>query len=198
MVNYLNNSYCDPRETIPSEAVNEQNKYRYFNQPIEQIPGFNSSQPQVLCHSPEPYVGLFWASLECYSPVDCIDLQKTSLVATKKSIGVFKIFDSNDVCSVPLAYCSGDTPPPTDTPTATPTATPTPTPTVPADDNPMDPVPADPETGSCPIGFDCMYINPSTDLCVCCPSGWYICTAGGNPAYGMCVPPGYRCTSISI
>ena len=38
-------------------------KYRYFNQPIEQIPGWKTEDYQFLVHSPN--CGLQWISIEC-------------------------------------------------------------------------------------------------------------------------------------
>jgi hypothetical protein len=35
--------------------------FRYFNQPIEQIPGFNAQLPQVLAHRPNS--GLQWVNV---------------------------------------------------------------------------------------------------------------------------------------
>ena len=207
MVDYANgsNDFCE-NGAIPGEVCLPK-VYRHFNQPMEQIPGFNSSKPQVLCHSAPsascPYVGLFWASLECYDVVDCISLTSEALVATKKTIGVFKVFNSTAYCSVPLVECSGNPPPPTDTPTDTPTATPTPTPTptAPLDDNPISPIIGDGEE-LCPEGFYCYNVNPDSGLCNCCPDTdginppWIICTNPGNPAYGLCVPYGYNCTTV--
>lgn len=48
---------------------------RYFNQPIEQIPGYNKDIPQVLCHATGTFTGdypengLFWATFKCQKVV---------------------------------------------------------------------------------------------------------------------------------
>ena len=52
------NTECEKLFGAPPEK-----KYRYFNQPIEQIPGWKSGDYQFLVHSPN--CGLQWLSIEC-------------------------------------------------------------------------------------------------------------------------------------
>lgn len=48
-------------------------KYRFFNQPIEQIPGFDPDRPQILAHGANG--GLVWHNVnKCLPVVTCISL----------------------------------------------------------------------------------------------------------------------------
>lgn len=50
--------------------------YRYFNQPIEQIPGWDSSKPQILFHAKD--AGLIWVGIQCLPVVTCVQISGVS------------------------------------------------------------------------------------------------------------------------
>jgi len=81
--------------------------HRYFNLPIEQIPGWDSTKDQILVHGDD--AGLYWANLECLSVVTCIKLESNTLIAERKNIVIVKAFDT-DNCSIEVQEC----PPPTE------------------------------------------------------------------------------------
>lgn len=83
-----------------------QDKYRYFNQPIEQIPGWESDKPQFLVHRPN--CGLQWISVsECLDVVTCIKLEGGYLKADLRNIVVLKDFDAQepDSCKIETTDC---------------------------------------------------------------------------------------------
>ena len=84
-------------------------KYRYFNQPIEQIPGHNDNVPQILVHRPNG--GLQWATIDkCLNVVTCIRLEETELKIERRSIVVLKDFDvadTDDCPNIEVIACSG-------------------------------------------------------------------------------------------
>lgn len=52
-------------------------EYRYFNQPIEQIPGFEGSKAQILFHTANK--GLYWQTVpECVEVTKCIKIESAS------------------------------------------------------------------------------------------------------------------------
>lgn len=108
---------CAPETAIPGYQAVAAMPLRYFNQPIEQIPGYNKKYCQVLCHSSEEgggdEIGLYWANVKCVEVVKCIQIIGSELVAKFKTIPVFEEFDSTNYCSVPLTYCdpAADVPP---------------------------------------------------------------------------------------
>lgn len=73
---------CSPDPFTP---VGEK-PYRYFNQPIEQIPGWDKNQPQVLVHSINN--GLMWKSVECLDIVTCIKLENNELKIERRNITI--------------------------------------------------------------------------------------------------------------
>lgn len=88
---------------------NPKKKYRYFNQPIEQIPGYEESQPQILVHGTS--CGLQWFTLDqCLPVVTCIKLESEELVIERKRLVVIKDFDipadeSGDCENIPVTEC---------------------------------------------------------------------------------------------
>lgn len=77
--------------------------YRYFNQPIEQIPGFDKQAAQVLVHRPS--FGLQWVSLDqCLPVVTCLNLKEDRLSAERRKILVIKDFDADD-CDIDITKC---------------------------------------------------------------------------------------------
>lgn len=51
------------------EISGSSSPYRYFNQPIEQIPGWNKDEPQILFHGKNH--GLVWVNIQCVPVVTC-------------------------------------------------------------------------------------------------------------------------------
>ena len=53
-------------------------KYRYFNQPIEQIPGWNPSKSQILFHGANG--GLYWETItdDCVEVTKCVKVETDS------------------------------------------------------------------------------------------------------------------------
>jgi hypothetical protein len=91
-----------------SEAPSK--KYRFFNQPIEQIPGYEEASPQILVHSKN--CGLQWHTVECISLVKCIRLESTELKIESRKVAIIRdIEDSTDCSGIPLAECSSGTTP---------------------------------------------------------------------------------------
>lgn len=58
--------------TMPEGSGN----YRYFNQPIEQIPGWNANKPQILFHGKN--AGLVWSDIQCLPVVTCVQITGVS------------------------------------------------------------------------------------------------------------------------
>lgn len=65
--------------------------YRYFNQPIEQIPNWQSSVGQILVHHDNG--GLMWKNTECLDVVTCIKLSSSGLVIERKNVMIITMFD---------------------------------------------------------------------------------------------------------
>lgn len=82
-------------------------KYRFFNQPIEQIPQYDANVAQMLFHAAGG--GLVWQSVPsgCVDVVQCIKLDTSSseysLTTTQKTIRPLQILDDPDPtgCIVP-------------------------------------------------------------------------------------------------
>jgi len=89
-------SECDNVDKIfEAPESDSDKKYRYFNQPIEQIPGYKEEKPQILVHRPN--CGLQWVSLDqCLPVVTCLKLESEELVIERRSIVVIKDFEAND------------------------------------------------------------------------------------------------------
>jgi len=99
-------SQCTNVEQI-FDAPEDDRKYRFFNQPIEQIPNFKPNEPQILVHRPNG--GLQWATIDkCLNVVTCIRLEETELKIERRSIVVLKDFEAIDDCpNIELTACSG-------------------------------------------------------------------------------------------
>lgn len=102
---------CSNTNTIiPSTAL----KYRFFNQPIEQIPGFDITKPQILAHAPN--CGLMWFTIDqCLEVVTCLSLQTDKLKVTRNNVVVIKDFGilaGDTACDIPLTNCPTNSPSP--------------------------------------------------------------------------------------
>jgi len=81
---------ADLEDIFPDPEPKE--KYRFFNQPIDQIPGYKESEPQILVHRQN--CGLQWFTLDqCLPVVTCIKLESEELVIERKKVIVIKDFD---------------------------------------------------------------------------------------------------------
>lgn len=78
--------------------------YRYFNQPIELIPGWDQSKDQVLVHAKDS--GLIWVEIVCLPVVTCIRLDALNgkLVAERRNVSIIKDFDEIS-CTIPVTGC---------------------------------------------------------------------------------------------
>jgi len=97
-------SSCDFNEIIldPSEK-----KYRYFNQPIEQIPKWEEDKFQILVHPPTG--GLHWLTIEeCVNVVTCLTLDGCIIKPTLTPIATIKFFDpeNSEECDIDISECS--------------------------------------------------------------------------------------------
>jgi hypothetical protein len=104
-------SECDSlEEVLPKPSPAE--KYRFFNQPIEQIPGYKADKPQIIAHAPN--CGLMWFTLDqCLPVVTCLKLEEKELKIERKKIVIIKDFDmeesSTDECpNIPVTSCNDD------------------------------------------------------------------------------------------
>jgi len=78
--------------------------YRYFNQPIELIPGWDADSDQVLVHRPSS--GLQWVTInQCLPVVTCVKLESDQLIAERKNILIFKDL-AIDNCVIDVVECS--------------------------------------------------------------------------------------------
>ena len=95
---------CDIDQIIPEPTSVI---YRWFNQPIEQIPLWEANQFQVLVHPPDG--GLHWLTIEgCQQVVTCITLDGENMLKTElKDVVVLKTFDPADpeACDVDFSVC---------------------------------------------------------------------------------------------
>lgn len=94
----------DPNQIFGQPEDNR--KYRYFNQPIEQIPNFLADVPQILAHRPNG--GLQWVTVDQYiNVVTCMKLEADKIKVERKEIVIFKDFDiPNDVeCNIQVTDC---------------------------------------------------------------------------------------------
>lgn len=78
-------------------------KYRYFNQPIEQIPGWKEGEYQALVHSDG--CGLQWHTVQCLDVMVCIKKEGNNIVAERKNLVVFKEQDEKESSSCPAVEC---------------------------------------------------------------------------------------------
>lgn len=83
--------------------------HRYFNLPIEQIPGWDASKDQVLAHAQD--AGLVWVEVVCLPVVTCIQLDELSgkFIAERKSVTIIKDFDEVN-CSIDVIECPTTSP----------------------------------------------------------------------------------------
>ena len=93
-------------EIFSPPSSGAEDKYRYFNQPIEQIPGWDGSKPQFLVHRPN--CGLQWVGVSgCLDVVTCIKLEDGHLKAELRNIVVIKDFEPEDpdACKIETTDC---------------------------------------------------------------------------------------------
>lgn len=84
-------------------------KYRYFNQPIEQIPNYDENSPQILAHRPNG--GLQWVTVDqCLKVVTCMKLEESQLKVERRQIVVFKDFEIPDdfECDIEVTDCEAE------------------------------------------------------------------------------------------
>jgi len=117
-------SYCDFEQIIPEPTSV---KYRWFNQPIEQIPLWAEDKFQILVHPPNG--GLHWLTVDqCQQVVTCIEIDGDNIIqATLKDIVPIKIFDvqNPDACDVDMSDCcssSSSSSPPSSTSSSPPSS----------------------------------------------------------------------------
>jgi hypothetical protein len=97
---------CDFTKIIPEPS---EKKYRFFNQPIEQIPLWAADKFQILVHPPDG--GLHWLTLEtCQQVVTCLTLDgENVLKPLLKDVVVLKTFEVEDAqadaCDVDFSAC---------------------------------------------------------------------------------------------
>ena len=70
--------------------------YRYFNQPIEQVPGWEKDKAQILFHGENK--GLFWQTIpECVNLLECLNIVPSgggyAIEAQEKIIRPLQILD---------------------------------------------------------------------------------------------------------
>jgi hypothetical protein len=96
----------DLTTVFPAPPQNADKKYRFFNQPIEQIPGYVGDQPQILVHRPDS--GLQWFTLDmCLPVVTCMTLEEDKIKVNRRSVVVIKDFDipNDDACDIVVTAC---------------------------------------------------------------------------------------------
>lgn len=96
----------DLNTVFPVPGENGDKKYRFFNQPIEQIPGYISDKPQILVHRPNS--GLQWFTLDmCLPVVTCMELQEDKIKVQRRSLVVIKDFAIPDdiECDIEVNPC---------------------------------------------------------------------------------------------
>jgi len=106
MPNQASSCSANTEDIFPQPA--DGSKYRYFNQPIEQIPGYAEGSPQLLVHRPNG--GLQWATMDqCLDVVTCIKLESSELTIERRKIVVIKDFEAEtaDCPPVEVTECSG-------------------------------------------------------------------------------------------
>jgi hypothetical protein len=97
----------DPEKVFDQPEDNR--KYRFFNQPIELIPGHNDGVPQILVHRPNG--GLQWVTIDqCLKVVTCMKLEASQLKVERRSIVVLKDFEIPDdtECDIELTDCESE------------------------------------------------------------------------------------------
>lgn len=89
-----------PSNIFPQTSPN----YRYFNQSIELIPGWDPLKDQVLVHAKDS--GLVWVEVVCLPVVTCIKLDVLSgkLIAERRNISIITDFDEIS-CNINVTEC---------------------------------------------------------------------------------------------
>lgn len=78
--------------------------YRYFNQPIELVPGWDQLQNQLVGHAKNS--GLQWIGInQCIPVTTCLKLEPGALIAERRKIPIFTEFSTTD-CTVSTTDCS--------------------------------------------------------------------------------------------
>jgi hypothetical protein len=78
--------------------------YRYFNQPIELVPGWDQERNQVVGHAKNS--GLQWIGIDqCMPVVTCLTLEPVGLIAERKTIPIFSELNTTD-CTIDTTDCS--------------------------------------------------------------------------------------------
>lgn len=95
----------DLNTIFPPPNEDPDKKYRFFNQPIEQVPGYESDKPQILVHRPGS--GLQWFTLDlCLPVVTCLKLEDDKLKAERRSVVILKDFAiDDDDCYIDVTDC---------------------------------------------------------------------------------------------
>lgn len=98
---------CDKVDEIfEAPEADSDKKYRYFNQPIEQIPGWKEDKPQILIHRPN--CGLQWNTIDqCLDVVTCLKLEDDKLKVERRNIVIIKDFEIEDdeECDIEVTDC---------------------------------------------------------------------------------------------
>jgi hypothetical protein len=92
-------SDCSSNTSDIFDEPSNSKKYRFFNQPIEQIPDYIEDKPQLLVHRPDG--GLQWVTLDlCLDVVTCLtlNLESEQLQIERRKIVVIKDFEPEDDC----------------------------------------------------------------------------------------------------
>ena len=85
--------------------------HRYFNLPIEQIPQWDATKPQVLVHGATQ--GLRWQSVLCLDVVTWISLESGELKIERRNIPILAEFTPISLCSgIPTTACPTSSPSP--------------------------------------------------------------------------------------
>jgi hypothetical protein len=98
----------NPEEIFDTPENNR--KYRFFNQPIEQIPGHVEDKPQILVHRPNS--GLQWVTIDqCLKVVTCMKLEASQLKIERRQVVILKDFEIEDdtECDIELTDCESET-----------------------------------------------------------------------------------------
>jgi hypothetical protein len=94
----MSTEFCP--ESFPSSSSPP---YRYFNQPVEQVPKWDAGQNQILIHSKNS--GLQWSTVQCLPVTTCVKIEANQLIAERRKIVTIADFDTID-CTVPTTDCS--------------------------------------------------------------------------------------------
>lgn len=88
---------------IPRVAGFPVQNFRYFNQPIEQIPGWAAGVSQILVHPNDG--GLMWKNVECMDVITCIRLEPSGLKIECRNIMAISINPSSGCQDIPATSC---------------------------------------------------------------------------------------------